>query len=197
VRALNLVVVLALSSSFGCVARVPAVIAAPEREREGVEPLDATTLTAEPTPTRVDANRTPLRTSIDPPLAFPGSAAEPLRSEALPDGLEIHDYTLGSGGAARAGDRVSLHYVGQLLDGTEFDSTFARATPFEIELGHGRMIPGMERGLEGVRVGMQRTLVIPPALAYGDRQLNVIPAHATLVFHVEVLSVIPPPPPPP
>jgi FKBP-type peptidyl-prolyl cis-trans isomerase len=99
--------------------------------------------------------------------------------------------------AAQSGDRVRIHYVGMLLDGTEFDSTHARSTPFEIELGRGRMIPGMERGLEGVRPGMRRTLVIPPELAYKERALGQIPAHATLVFHVEVLSVEPPPPLPP
>lgn len=195
------VVALALASSLGCVARAPAELAAPEHdavepEGDDAEPLLAAALTDAPAPPDLeagsDSTTSAVRSSTAPPLAFPGVAGEPLRSESLPDGLELHDYAPGAGRVAVPGDRVRVHYVGQLLDGTEFDSTYARATPFEIELGGGRMIPGMERGLEGVRGGMQRTVVIPPALAYADRAPGVIPAHATLVFHVEVLEVTPP-----
>ena len=198
-RGLKLVAALVLLlPHLGCGPRVSAEIVEPEPkpkpEPKGAEPVAASTLSSASAAVEREPER---QAATAPPRVFPGFPGEPLRSEGFPDGLEIHDYTLGSGAAAQPGDRVSVHYVGELLDGTVFDSTHARATPFSVELGGGRMIPGMERGLEGVRVGMRRSLVIPPALAYGERALGSIPAHATLVFHVEVLSVEPPPPPPP
>ncbi|KIG15191.1 FKBP-type peptidyl-prolyl cis-trans isomerase FkpA precursor [Enhygromyxa salina] len=197
-RGLNLVAVVALasalSSGLACAPRVAAELGTPEPKPEDVEPLVVEALTT-PAPLAVTTGPAP-EARVPPPPAYPGFPADPIRSEVLPDGLVLHDYTPGSGAPALPGNRVSIHYVGQLLDGTEFDSTYARATPFEIELGLGRMIPGMERGLEGVRAGMRRTLVIPPALAYGERAPGTIPANATLVFFVEVLSVEPRPPRP-
>ena len=121
------------------------------------------------------------------PLA--GFEGEPLNWRLDRDGLERTDYALGEGPEAGPGALLVIDYLGTLADGTKFDSTYDRASPFEFELGAGRVIPGFERGLEGVRAGMRRKLVIPPELAYGDQQRGQIPAHATLIFYIEVLSV--------
>ena len=121
------------------------------------------------------------------PLA--GFEGEPVNWRLDRDGLERTDYALGDGPEAGPGAQLTLDYLGTLADGTSFDSTYDRATPFEFELGAGRVIPGFERGLEGARAGMRRKLVIPPELAYGDQQRGQIPANATLIFYIEVLSV--------
>jgi peptidylprolyl isomerase len=105
-------------------------------------------------------------------------------------GLQYRDDTEGSGPEARAGDRVSVHYTGTLEDGTKFDSSRDRGSPFEFRLGEGRVIRGWEEGVAGMKVGGRRILVIPPELGYGSRGAgNVIPPNSTLVFDVELLGV--------
>ena len=105
-------------------------------------------------------------------------------------GLYVRELAEGSGAAAAAGDTVVVHYTGWLPDGTQFDSSRDRGEPFEIPLGAGVVIPGWDEGLQGMRVGGQRQLVIPPALAYGSRGAgNAVPPNATLVFEVELLEV--------
>ncbi|MCE7893505.1 MAG: FKBP-type peptidyl-prolyl cis-trans isomerase [Myxococcales bacterium] len=90
---------------------------------------------------------------------------------------------------AEPGKRVRLHYVGTLEDGTVFDSTRERGTPFEAELGKGHLIKGFEEGVAGMKVGGVRRLTIPPELGYGERAMAKIPANATLIFEVELLEV--------
>lgn len=130
---------------------------------------------------------TPPPPSERPPR--PGFDTTPVAHQLDPDGLEWTDYTSGEGTAAASGSQLRLDYVGVLDDGQVFDSTYERNLPFEFELGAKRVIPGFERGLAGVRAGVRRKLVIPPELAYGDHQRGTIPANATLVFYIEVLSV--------
>ena len=108
----------------------------------------------------------------------------------MSSGLKIEDLEVGTGDEATAGRTVVVHYTGWLLDGTKFDSSVDRGTPFEFRLGAGQVISGWDQGVEGMRVGGKRRLTIPPELAYGDRgAAGVIPPGATLVFEVELLEV--------
>lgn len=136
-----------------------------------------------PAPTLVVPEPTNAPADDDPPA--PGRSA--IRS--TPSGLQVEELALGSGVMAEPGKRVRLHYVGTLEDGTVFDSTRERGTPFEAELGKGHLIKGFEEGVAGMKVGGLRRLTIPPELGYGDRATAKIPANATLIFEVELLEV--------
>jgi FKBP-type peptidyl-prolyl cis-trans isomerase len=104
--------------------------------------------------------------------------------------LEIQDIKAGEGQEAKSGDRVTVHYVGTLVDGNKFDSSRDRGKGFTFQLGAGQVIKGWDQGVTGMRVGGLRKLTIPPALGYGERGFPpVIPPHATLVFEVELLGV--------
>ncbi len=110
-------------------------------------------------------------------------------------GLEIKTLQPGDGAVAKAGDNVSVHYTGWLMDGKKFDSSVDRGQPFNFELGAGRVIKGWEQGVEGMHVGEKRELIIPPELAYGKREVGggLIPANSTLKFEVELLDIVEPP----
>ena len=105
-------------------------------------------------------------------------------------GVEIEILKEGTGTAAKNGDAVSVHYVGTLENGVKFDSSVDRNVPFEFTLGAGQVIPGWDVGVEGMKIGEKRKLVIPSSLAYGERGAGgVIPPNATLVFEVELLGI--------
>ncbi len=111
--------------------------------------------------------------------------------------LQYDDVVEGSGAEAVAGQRVSVHYTGWLFDpsqpdgrGKKFDSSKDRGQPFRFHLGGGEVIRGWDDGVQGMKVGGTRVLVIPPELGYGPRGAGgVIPPNATLLFEVDLLGV--------
>lgn len=112
-------------------------------------------------------------------------------ADPAPDKLETEDIVVGDGPEAKAGDTVSVQYVGALYDnGKEFDASWDRNQPFEFKLGAGQVIKGWDEGVEGMKVGGRRKLVIPPDLGYGAQgSPPTIPADSTLVFIVDLKSV--------
>ncbi|MBO6891252.1 MAG: FKBP-type peptidyl-prolyl cis-trans isomerase [Roseibium sp.] len=111
-------------------------------------------------------------------------------SAAAQEELQIRDIEKGTGEEANVGETVVVHYTGWLMDGTKFDSSVDRGTPFSFTLGERRVIPGWEKGVEGMQVGGKRELIIPPDLAYGPQGAGgVIPPNATLKFEIELLEV--------
>ena len=103
--------------------------------------------------------------------------------------MVINEIKIGAGAEVKEGDVVSVHYVGRLQDGTEFDNSKKRGAPFEFQVGGGQVIKGWEEGLIGMNVGGERILVIPPEKAYGDQGIGPIPGGATLVFSIELLNI--------
>lgn len=97
----------------------------------------------------------------------------------------------GTGEEVKNGDAVSVHYTGTLENGTKFDSSLDRGTPFVFTLGAGQVIEGWDLGILGMKVGEKRKLVIPPELAYGETGTpgGPIPPNATLIFEVELIDI--------
>lgn len=90
----------------------------------------------------------------------------------------------------KSGDQISVHYTGTLVDGTKFDSSVDRGVPFDLTIGIGRVIPGWDQGIVGMKVGEKVKLTIPPELAYGDQSVgDVIQPNSTLIFEVELISI--------
>jgi peptidylprolyl isomerase len=108
----------------------------------------------------------------------------------MPKDLEITEKVVGTGAEAVKGKGVSVHYTGRLEDGTQFDSSLDRGEPIRFRLGVGQVIEGWDKGLLGMKVGGQRTLVIPPHMGYGpDGAGDDIPPNAVLIFEVELVGV--------
>jgi FKBP-type peptidyl-prolyl cis-trans isomerase FkpA len=124
------------------------------------------------------------------------TASAPPGSDKITE-LGITDVKVGDGAEATAGKMVSVHYTGWLYDesvpnhhGTRFDSSRDRGQPFEFALGQGQVIKGWDQGVAGMKIGGQRTLVIPASLGYGAHGAGgVIPPNAALIFDVELLGV--------
>lgn len=126
--------------------------------------------------------------SVGPASAQQGKTIE------LPDGLKYTDVKVGDGAEAQKGLFVEVQYTGWLYKngakGAQFDSSRDRGKPFAFKLGAGQVIPGWDEGVAGMKIGGQRTLIIPPELAYGAKGAGgVIPPNATLIFDVELISV--------
>lgn len=104
-------------------------------------------------------------------------------------GLKIEDIKVGNGVEAKAGNIITAHYVGTLVDGKKFDSSLDRGEPLSFTLGIGQVIKGWGEGVAGMKVGGKRKLTIPSELAYGERGVGSIPPSSTLIFEVELLGV--------
>jgi peptidylprolyl isomerase len=118
-----------------------------------------------------------------PEIEFPGPET--------PSDLVVTEITEGDGAEATSGATVSVHYVGVAhSSGEEFDASYNRGAPLEFRLGVGQVIQGWDQGVEGMKVGGRRQLVIPPHLGYGDRGAGgVIKPGETLIFVVDLLDV--------
>jgi peptidylprolyl isomerase len=110
---------------------------------------------------------------------------------APPKQLVVKELEEGTGAEAKAGDEVTVQYVGvDYKSGKEFDSSWSRHEPFAFQLGVGQVIPGWDQGIEGMKVGGRRELIIPPELAYGEAgSPPAIGPNETLVFVVDLLAV--------
>ncbi|WP_394420815.1 peptidylprolyl isomerase [Tenacibaculum mesophilum] len=110
--------------------------------------------------------------------------------DETPSGLRYKILQSGDGKQATKGAMVSVHYKGQLLDGTVFDSSYKRKQPIDFAIGVGQVIPGWDEGIQLLKVGDKARLVIPSDLAYGAQGAGgVIPPNATLIFDVELMNV--------
>ena len=118
-----------------------------------------------------------------PEIDFPGGEA--------PTELQIRDIWEGDGAEAKAGANVSVHYVGVAFStGEEFDASWNRGAPLRFKLGVGQVIAGWDQGVQGMKVGGRRELIIPSHLAYGERGAgNAIAPGETLIFVVDLLGV--------
>jgi len=102
--------------------------------------------------------------------------------------LIVQDQMVGTGATAKVGDFVTVDYTGKFSDGMVFDTSIGKQ-PLPFVLGSGAVIPGWDQGLQGMKVGGKRLLIVPPALAYGASGYGPIPPNATLVFEVTLISV--------
>ncbi|CDO76024.1 hypothetical protein BN946_scf184665.g16 [Trametes cinnabarina] len=109
-------------------------------------------------------------------------------TKTLSGGVKVIDHKVGSGPQAKAGDRVSMRYIGKLENGKVFDQN-TKGKPFHFRLGKGEVIKGWDIGIVGMHPGGERLLTIPPAMAYGKKAQPGIPANSTLIFEVKLLSI--------
>jgi FKBP-type peptidyl-prolyl cis-trans isomerase len=107
--------------------------------------------------------------------------------KTLASGLQYKVVREGAGGSPKATDKVTVHYRGTLIDGTEFDSSYARNEPATLQVD--QVIPGWTEALQLMKAGSKNELFIPPGLAYGERGVGPIPPNSTLIFEVELLSI--------
>ena len=150
----------------------------------GTEPPSSAT----PIPS-ANLDATPVSTGIPTPPTSESNSTSATGTVTTPSGLEYKDLVIGTGYQARSGATAVVHYTGWLLNGTKFDSSEG-LDPLEFVIGHGRVIKGWEEGVGSMKVGGKRELIIPPALAYGDRGAGrVIPPGATLRFEVELIAL--------
>lgn len=126
---------------------------------------------------------------------LPGSPADPTAVDdadytVTDSGIKTYDITVGDGATAEAGKIVTLHYTGWLTDGTKFDSSLDRADPATFALGQGQFIPGSDEGIEGMKVGGSRQMVIPADKAFGETGIpGLIPPNADLILDIQLLDV--------
>ncbi len=122
-------------------------------------------------------------------VAFGEALRQGSNASGRVNSLIIDDIKLGEGLAVKSGDEVSLHYIGRLENGQEFDNSYDKGSAFTFLVGKGKVIDGWDQGLIGMRPGGQRVLVVPPELAYARDGFGPIPPEATLIFAIELVSI--------
>lgn len=139
------------------------------------------------TTTTVAAEQPEAETDVSVPAGLTKPVIE-AKSGPAPTELVSRDITVGTGKEVKAGDKVTIHYVGVLYDGgAEFDASWKTGTPATFDLDG--LIKGWQEGIPGMKVGGRRELVIPPDLGYGPQASGTIPANSTLVFVIDLLGV--------
>jgi FKBP-type peptidyl-prolyl cis-trans isomerase len=108
---------------------------------------------------------------------------------SYPSGLKYIDKSEGSGSPLINGQKVTVHYIVRLEDGSVHEDTYKMGKPFTFQLGDESMLRGVNEGIAGMKNGGKRILVIPPELAYGSRSIKQIPANSTLIFEIEILDI--------
>ena len=135
----------------------------------------------------------PVTAPVPAQEATPAAPAPAAEASPAVTALVIKDTKVGKGAKVKAGDTVSVHYTGWLMDGTKFDSSVDRGQPFDFIVGQGSVIGGWDQGLIGMQVGGKRTLIIPSDLGYGPQGTpdGTIPPNATLKFDIQLLKITP------
>ncbi len=144
---------------------------------------DDTSSTEAAAETTAETSASPEKAKTKPKVTVPEGAP--------PKELETKELEEGTGAEAKSGDEVTVQYVGvNYKTGKEFDASWDRGEPFTFTLGEGEVIPGWDQGVEGMKVGGRRELVIPPELGYGPQGAPpAIPGNETLVFVIDLLEV--------
>lgn len=129
-----------------------------------------------------------------PPVQVKSDATESTTTAfTYASGLKVADIKVGTGASPKTGQTCVMHYTGWLYQsgkkGAKFDSSVDRGTPFEFQIGKGKVIRGWDEGVSTMKVGGKRTLTIPPDLGYGSMGAGSIPPHSTLIFEVELLAI--------
>ncbi len=183
----------ALVSQIVAPSTVMAAAPAPTAQSAAVQTADLNTSSSPMELDPEESNPTLFAMAPDSNQADASALGGPMdaeKSQLTASGLRITDLEIGDGAEATAGQTVVVHYRGTLEDGTQFDASYDRGKPFSFPLGAGRVIKGWDEGVQGMKVGGKRKLVIPPDLGYGARGAGgVIPPNATLIFDVELLDI--------